>query len=74
MAGADRDSDVQTIVVVGLGMVGIGEHRLMFNSLPSIDGDEDVSAFIGKVLSLDASRRYRIVTCGEEVHRTYLSI
>ncbi|EJF58500.1 nitrite reductase [Dichomitus squalens LYAD-421 SS1] len=45
------DSDIQTIVVVGLGMVGI--------------------AFIGKLLSLDTSRRYRIVTCGEEVHLAY---
>ena len=74
MAGADRDSDVQTIVVVGLGMVGIGEYCLILISLPGADGDGDIPAFIGKVLSLDASRRYRIVTCGEEVHRTYLSI
>ena len=71
MAGADRDSDVQTIVVVGLGMVGIGEYRLMLKSIPGTDGDEDVAAFIGKLLSLDTSRRYRVVTCGEEVHRTY---
>ena len=74
MAAADRDSDVQTIVVVGLCMVGIGEYRLIFKHLPVTDGNEDVLAFIGKVLSLDTSRRYRIVTCGEEVHRTYLSI
>ncbi|KAF8599087.1 nitrite reductase [Ceratobasidium sp. AG-I] len=41
----------KTIVVVGLGMVGI--------------------AFIEKMLALDEEKRYRIVTCGEEVHLAY---
>ncbi|KAG9089514.1 hypothetical protein FRC06_001509, partial [Ceratobasidium sp. 370] len=43
--------DRKTIVVVGLGMVGI--------------------AFIEKMLALDEQKRYRIVTCGEEVHLAY---
>ncbi|CAE6540498.1 unnamed protein product [Rhizoctonia solani] len=41
----------RTILVVGLGMVGI--------------------AFIEKMLALDEEKRYRIVTCGEEVHLAY---
>ncbi|RPD71067.1 nitrite reductase [Lentinus tigrinus ALCF2SS1-7] len=44
-------SERKTIVVVGLGMVGI--------------------AFIEKLLDLDTAGRYRIVTCGEEVHLAY---
>ncbi|KAB5593146.1 Nitrite reductase (NAD(P)H) large subunit [Ceratobasidium theobromae] len=43
--------DRKTIVVVGLGMVGI--------------------AFIEKMLALDEEKRYRIVTCGEEIHLAY---
>ena len=31
------------------------------------------TALIEKILALDTSRRYRIVTCGEEVHRQYWS-
>ncbi|KAJ3475533.1 hypothetical protein NLI96_g11777 [Meripilus lineatus] len=41
----------KTILVAGLGMVGI--------------------AFIEKILNLDEEGRYRIVTCGEEVHLAY---
>ncbi|KAI0789354.1 nitrite reductase [Abortiporus biennis] len=48
---AATENDRKTIVVVGLGMVGI--------------------AFIEKVLNLDEAGRYRIVTCGEEIHLAY---
>ncbi|KAI0716158.1 nitrite reductase [Cerioporus squamosus] len=48
---AETGSERKTIVVVGLGMVGI--------------------AFIEKLLDLDTEGRYRIVTCGEEVHLAY---
>jgi nitrite reductase (NAD(P)H) len=41
----------KTILVVGLGMVGI--------------------AFIEKILNLDETKRYRLVTCGEEAHLAY---
>ncbi|KAI0820586.1 nitrite reductase [Trametes gibbosa] len=44
-------SERKTIVVVGLGMVGI--------------------AFIEKLLDLDTTQQYRIVTCGEESHLAY---
>ena len=28
-------------------------------------------AFIGKLFGLDTGQRYRVITCGEEVHRKY---
>jgi nitrite reductase (NAD(P)H) len=60
--------DRKTIMVVGLGMVGIGEqpsyasHSLYLYSS---------TAFIEKMLALDEEKRYRIVTCGEEIHLAY---
>ncbi|OSD05584.1 nitrite reductase [Trametes coccinea BRFM310] len=48
---SDAKSHYETVVVVGLGMVGI--------------------AYIEKLLDLDNSHRYRIVTFGEETHLAY---
>ena len=56
----------KTVFVVGLGMVGIGGsvtyvHALQFLTIICV-------AFIEKLLNLDVSMQYRVVTCGEEVH------
>ena len=62
--GEDRRSDVKTVFVVGLGMVGIGESWSRSGEKRWIDRQ---IAFIEKLLNLDEAGRYRVVTCGEEV-------
>lgn len=58
----------KTVFVVGLGMVGIGEP--CFLRVYSVANQPWHVAFIEKLLNLDTSMKYRIVTCGEEMHRT----
>ncbi len=65
---ADTGSERKTIVVVGLGMVGIGESHGQRECRKSFLTGRFL-AFIEKLLDLDTENRYRIVTCGEEVHR-----
>lgn len=57
--------------VVGLGMVGIGTQTELVSLRRALL--TAYLAFIEKLLNLDVSMQYRVVTCGEEVHRTQSS-
>lgn len=54
------------VFVVGLGMVGIG-----MSVVPIVRACSSPcnAAFIEKLLNLDTKMKYRVVTCGEEMHR-----
>lgn len=65
---AESRNTRKTIVVVGLGMVGIGMSS--DTSLEKVIDHKCLdAAFIEKLLSLDAAGEYHIITCGEETHR-----
>ena len=49
-------------------MVGIGMYSLAFDALVTYRH----AAFIEKLLNLDTEGRFRIITCGEELHCTFL--
>ncbi len=67
---AEVDKGRKTIVVVGLGMVGIGTLWLQFVIFLLTTVHSSIFlAFIEKLLDLDTDKRFRIVTCGEETHR-----
>lgn len=65
MAGVPQtvNPEIKTILVVGLGMVGIGEYS--FGTTDSCYLSCTHIAFIEKMLNLDEIKRYRLVTCGE---------
>ena len=76
-------SSRKTIFVAGLGKVGIGTcalpeshysrfvpiFSLLFLSCKRVADRTNGTAFIEKLLNLDHSGKYRIVTCGEEIYR-----